>query len=70
MLHCQHVLNSLHSEHKKYSAFCELLWMVPGLEDHLMNSSEEEVIHISNLICRLEHPTLLVLTILSGSKGC
>ena len=27
--------------------------MAPGLEDRLMNSSEEEVIHIANLVCRL-----------------
>ena len=28
--------------------------MVPGLEDRLMNSSEEEVIHVANLVCRLD----------------
>ena len=38
--------------------------MVPGLEDRLMSSSEEEVIHIADLVCRLGlHQILLVLTI-------
>ncbi|KIM61775.1 hypothetical protein SCLCIDRAFT_121121, partial [Scleroderma citrinum Foug A] len=42
-------------EHKEYSAFHELLQIVPGLEDHLMNSSEEEVIHIADLVQKGVH---------------
>ncbi|KIM50704.1 hypothetical protein SCLCIDRAFT_34060 [Scleroderma citrinum Foug A] len=38
------------NERKEYSAFHELLQIVPGLEDRLMNSSEEEVIHIADLV--------------------
>ncbi|KAF8835425.1 hypothetical protein BDN67DRAFT_992459 [Paxillus ammoniavirescens] len=38
------------SEHKEYTVFHELLRMVPGLEPHLMTSSEEEVILVVDLI--------------------
>ena len=51
-LSTQHLI-CLHSECKEYSAFHQLLRMAPGLEDRLMNSSEEEVIHIANLVCQL-----------------
>ncbi|KAF8835105.1 hypothetical protein BDN67DRAFT_1015840 [Paxillus ammoniavirescens] len=37
-------------ECKEYAVFCELLWMVPGLEAWLMESSEEDVIHITDMI--------------------
>ncbi|KAF8837351.1 hypothetical protein BDN67DRAFT_991796 [Paxillus ammoniavirescens] len=38
------------SEHREYGVFCGILQMVPGLEAHLMTLSEEEVIHIADLI--------------------
>ena len=38
--------------------------MVPGLEERLMNSSEEEVIHVADMVCQLvHHRTKSVLTI-------
>lgn len=39
-----------HREQKELEVFCELLKMVPALEAWLMQSSEEEVINIADLI--------------------
>ncbi|KAF9230892.1 hypothetical protein BU15DRAFT_56753, partial [Melanogaster broomeanus] len=38
------------SERKEYAVFRELMRMVPGLEARLIDSSEEEVIHIADMI--------------------
>ncbi|KIJ19520.1 hypothetical protein PAXINDRAFT_8009 [Paxillus involutus ATCC 200175] len=37
-------------ERKEYAVFHELLRMVPGMEARLMESSEEEVVHLADLI--------------------
>ncbi|KAF8834906.1 hypothetical protein BDN67DRAFT_992561 [Paxillus ammoniavirescens] len=37
-------------EQKEYTVFREFLHLVPGLEGHLMTSSEEEVVQIADLI--------------------
>ncbi|KAF8547987.1 hypothetical protein OG21DRAFT_1423889 [Imleria badia] len=37
-------------ERKEYAVFRELLWMVPGLEAWLMESSEEETVCVADLI--------------------
>ncbi|KIJ05874.1 hypothetical protein PAXINDRAFT_20896 [Paxillus involutus ATCC 200175] len=37
-------------ERKEYAVFRELLRMVPGMEARLMESSEEEVVHLADLI--------------------
>ena len=52
MFHCQDLSNIFCSECKEYSVFRELLWIVFGLEGRLMNSSEEEVIEIADLVCQ------------------
>lgn len=44
-------LTSNFKEWKELEVFRELLRMVPGLEAHLMDSSEDEVIHIADLVC-------------------
>ena len=38
---------------KEHSVFCELFQSVPGLENRLMTSSEEEVMVIADLLCGL-----------------
>ena len=50
MFRCQNLSNFFCSERREYSVFRELLWIVPGLEGCLMNSSEEEVIDIADLV--------------------
>ena len=40
----------IHRERKEYAVFRELLRLVPGLEGRLMESSEEQVIHIADLV--------------------
>lgn len=42
-----------HREQKELEVFCELLKMVPALEAQLMQSSEEEVINIADLVCQV-----------------
>jgi len=42
-----------HREQKELEVFCELLKMVPTLEAWLMQSSEEEVINIADLVHRV-----------------
>ena len=37
-------------EWKEYAVFCELLHMIPGLEAWLMESSEEQVVNIADLV--------------------
>ena len=31
----------------------QLVNMVPGLKEHLLNGSEEEVLHVADLVCLL-----------------
>ncbi|KIM50095.1 hypothetical protein SCLCIDRAFT_146313, partial [Scleroderma citrinum Foug A] len=38
-------------EQKEFKVFHELLCLVPGLEAHLMESSEEEISDITDLVC-------------------
>ena len=38
------------SERKEFNIFKELLRMVPGLEARIMESSEEDVMHIGELV--------------------
>jgi len=52
MFRCRDLSNIFCSERKEYSVFRELLRIVSGLEGRLMNSSEEEVIEIADLVCR------------------
>ena len=40
----------MYREQKEFTVFRELLRMVPGLEARLMESSEEHVIHIADLV--------------------
>ncbi|KAF8834924.1 hypothetical protein BDN67DRAFT_913952, partial [Paxillus ammoniavirescens] len=40
-------------ERKEYAVFCELLRMVPRMEARLMESSEEEVVHLADLVMSL-----------------
>ena len=37
-------------EWKEYAVFCELLHMIPGLEAWLMESLEEQVVNIADLV--------------------
>ena len=37
-------------ERKEYAVFCELLHMIPGLEARLMESSEEQVVNVADLV--------------------
>ena len=54
LLSTQPVTNLLDSrERKELAVFCELLKMVPGLEAQLMESSEDDVITIADLVCLL-----------------
>jgi hypothetical protein len=41
-------------ERREHRVFTKLLQMVPGLEERLMNSSEEEVVFVADLVC-LDH---------------
>jgi len=43
-------MRDIHREWKEYAVFRELLRLVPGFEDWLMESSEEQVIHIADLV--------------------
>ena len=38
-------------ERKEYRVFTKLLQIIPGLEERLMRSSEEEVVFIAELVC-------------------
>lgn len=38
-------------ERKEHRVFMKLLQMIPGLEDRLMNSTEEEVVFVAELVC-------------------
>jgi hypothetical protein len=49
--HVQPPNKTYHSERKEYQVFRELLRMAPGLEARLMESSEDEVIHVADLVC-------------------
>ena len=37
-------------ERKEYTVFCELLHMIPGLKAQLMESSENQVVNIADLV--------------------
>ena len=37
-------------EWKEYTVFCELLHMIPGLKAQLMESSENQVVNIADLV--------------------
>jgi len=37
-------------ERKEYAVFRELLHMIPGLEARLMESSEEQVVNVADLV--------------------
>jgi hypothetical protein len=50
-------LLSLHSQSamlrqkREYNVYRQLLKMVPLLEEHLLNGSKEEILHIADMIC-------------------
>jgi len=48
-----HYLPSHYREHKELKVFRELLGMVPGLEEQLMESSEDKVILVADLVSQL-----------------
>ena len=50
MLRIQLTLMICSRGQKEFEVFCELMKMVPGLEARLMTSSEDEVIHIADLV--------------------
>jgi hypothetical protein len=56
-------------ERKEHRVFSKLLQMIPGLDERLMRSSEEEVIFIAELVC-FRPPVLLRLTSFSDTKRC
>jgi hypothetical protein len=50
--------DSYDSERREHSAFQKLLRTVPGLEERLMEGSDENIIHIADLVY---YPLLLTL---------
>ena len=43
-------------ERREHQVFCTLLQMIPGMEDRLMESSEEDITHIAELVCNSGAP--------------
>jgi len=48
---CDQIWLDFIRERKEHRVFTKLLQMVPGLEDRLMNCTEEEVVFIAELVC-------------------
>jgi hypothetical protein len=42
---------SLARERREHQVFRTLLQMIPGMEDRLMEGSEEDIVHIAELVC-------------------
>jgi hypothetical protein len=40
-------------ERREHRVYKQLLQSIPGLEERLMNGSDEDVLHVSELVCRL-----------------
>ena len=51
--------NNLLRERREYCVYRLLLQMVPGLEERLLNGSEEEILHVADLV---RHPSPITLT--------
>src|SRR5882762_266663 len=45
-------------ERREHRIFQQLLQMIPGLEDRLMNGSSEYVVHVGELVCHHPIPKL------------
>jgi hypothetical protein len=48
----------LHRERIEHRVFKQLLQMIPGLEERVLGGSEEEVIHIADLVGSSGYPVL------------
>jgi hypothetical protein len=64
--------NRLNSERKKHNAFQKLMWTVPSLEERLMEGSDENIIHIAELVCMhsIRPYFISTLTATSDSERC
>ena len=52
-------------ERREHRVFQQLLQIVPGLEDRIMEGSDKEVAHIADLVCITSYPSLLSVIITS-----
>jgi hypothetical protein len=54
----------LDRERREHRVFTRLLEMIPGLEERLLDGSEEGVVHIAELVCSCTHfiPPLLTVS--------
>jgi hypothetical protein len=50
-------LDSIGRERREHRVFQQLLQMVPGLEERLLEGSDEDVIHIGELVRDILNPT-------------
>jgi hypothetical protein len=47
---------TINRERREHRVFRLLLQMIPGMEDRLMESSEEDIVHIAELVCNSNAP--------------
>jgi hypothetical protein len=40
-------------EHREHRIFQQLLQMIPGLEERLLNGSSENLVHVAELVCEV-----------------
>jgi hypothetical protein len=45
------LIDALPRERREHRVFTKLLQMIPGMEERIMNSSEEEVTFIADMVC-------------------
>jgi hypothetical protein len=45
------LIDDLPRERREHRVFVKLLQMIPGMEERIMSSSEEEVTFIADLVC-------------------
>jgi hypothetical protein len=67
---------AINRERREHRVFRLLLQMVPGMEDRLMEGSEEDTLHIAELVCNygvsshMHFSTLAMLTDPEGRFRC
>jgi hypothetical protein len=60
---------SSHRERREHRVFMQLLRMVPGLDNRLMNGSEEEAVHVADLVRLMIFPYIHILIPYADPKG-
>jgi hypothetical protein len=57
-------------ERREHRVFTKLLQMVPGLEERLMSSSEEEVVFIADMVSANHSPCRFIHAPNAGKERC